>query len=568
MALDCLVFTITVVIISVFDIISMRKTIAKENKQNGMYASNSIGVGGYMTPEPLDLTSIKIFNKDEMLETSRTLYTEKTFDLEIQSSTRQGIQEPEAENLTSVKSKESLVNEIEYENENVLTEENNFGQHLETIDEEIVYGHGNGEGNWTMSFENQSEVDAGVITQFNKPKELPPPPNILETILEESILEVSRAQIFDNDPDFINIQHIPSGRNLLIKKSFDGAEIIDPTENNDSIIDSEFYSVESVNPYDVRYGTLKNKENNKLVSAKRDLAGATVVDIQEKDGRWLIGKYISREEDFDFNNAIEDPTNTENVLVTHKKTGVKCRVKKSFKGLPRLDKKTNLPMFREKLIGPYDLSSVVIDQRNLHFANLIQDGKEIRARRNFIGGKIMDVMSEDEYQALKAELANKKNKKEELKDLNKQITKANLNREESIEAIILQEGRNLEISDPALFVFNKDNYEEEAPNISKTSSKLFTETFISNSSKQSKAPDGISSLEAIYLQRLEPARTMSVAPKRKKKTKKMQYNPFMNPTTEDSILNQLEDSILNQLNLRGDPTDLDFELIRRKTDNV
>lgn len=374
MALDCLVFTITVVIISVFDIISMRKTIAKENKQNGMYASNSIGVGGYMTPEPLDLTSIKIFNKDEMLETSRTLYTEKTFDLEIQSSTRQGIQEPEAENLTSVKSKESLVNEIEYENENVLTEENNFGQHLETIDEEIVYGHGNGEGNWTMSFENQSEVDAGVITQFNKPKELPPPPNILETILEESILEVSRAQIFDNDPDFINIQHIPSGRNLLIKKSFDGAEIIDPTENNDSIIDSEFYSVETVNPYDVRYGTLKNKENNKLVSAKRDLAGATVVDIQEKDGRWLIGKYISREEDFDFNNAIEDPTNTENVLVTHKKTGVKCRVKKSFKGLPRLDKKTNLPMFREKLIGPYDLSSVVIDQRNLHFANLIQDG--------------------------------------------------------------------------------------------------------------------------------------------------------------------------------------------------
>ncbi|CAG9326962.1 unnamed protein product [Blepharisma stoltei] len=626
LALDSLIFNILVFMITIIDIFMMNMELNKElkvMKDSQMATDNNFTINTMRdafaeTMEDLTLTnfaSIKIKNAE--LENMGDLeYTQLGGIMIKNASTEAMARNASAETMVKNASAETL-------DDIIYAEEASFKVNYEDMtsaenlnENEIFIGYGSGAQVWTMSFQHESETNVGLIPLPPvKPVYRPPPPNILETIPEESVLDLTLSEMDIDDKSIIKVPHIPSGKNIKVRKSFDGAEILDleSIDENPQLVDQNLYSIERVNPNDARFGTLKEIGSNKLITAKRNFAGATVVDVETEDGKWLIGKHVSKEEDFDFANAIEDPKNPEAVLVTHKRTGVKCRVKKGFKGLPRLDKKTNLPLFREKIIDTYDIDSVFVDPKNSHYANLVSDGKEIRARRNFIGGNILDVLTDEEFEALKAEMAeknaNRKREKKE-KELAKQQeyearikeeqdrekerkakwlekkAKAEQKAKEEEEArlaelqkeeneVMMYEIPNLEQNvdtqantDTQAFVFNKDGYEEEPPAFTTPQSKMFTETFLSNSSKKAVTPEGISSLEAIYLQRLEPAKNKNISRPKKKGKKLRHFSPFMNPTTEDSLLNQIEDSVLNQLNIGQGPADLDFELIRRKTDNV
>lgn len=100
-------------------------------------------------------------------------------------------------------------------------------------------------------------------------------PQLLETIPEESDLDLSDAEIDELDQECVKVAHKPSGTQIIVKKSFKGAYIVDSAGE---IIDAEpigdHYHLESVDPNDVRYGTLRRSNSETLLRAKRNFKGA------------------------------------------------------------------------------------------------------------------------------------------------------------------------------------------------------------------------------------------------------------------------------------------------------
>jgi len=62
-------------------------------------------------------------------------------------------------------------------------------------------------------------------------------PKLLETIPEESVLSLKDAIIDQEDPLCIHVYHKPTGQNIVVRKSFEGALVVD--ENGDLIEDLE-----------------------------------------------------------------------------------------------------------------------------------------------------------------------------------------------------------------------------------------------------------------------------------------------------------------------------------------
>ena len=88
------------------------------------------------------------------------------------------------------------------------------------------------------------------------------------------------------------------------------------------------------------------KGKEKRIRAKRNFDNSKVVDVEKNPGDWLIGRLVKNESDFDWEKAVVDPRDPENVLVKHIPTGVICGIRKGFRGLPRLDPANNEPLLQ------------------------------------------------------------------------------------------------------------------------------------------------------------------------------------------------------------------------------
>jgi hypothetical protein len=223
-------------------------------------------------------------------------------------------------------------------------------------------------------------------------------PQLLETIPEESVLELSEAEIDKYDPECIIVPHIPSNLDILIKKSFSGALIVDDSGQaipESSPIKSNQYQVVEVDPTDVHYAKLKRSNSETLIRVKRDFRGAHILDVKLRVGdRWMVGRTVTNEDDFEFEKALVDLDDPEAVIVTHNLTGYKMKVKKPFFGSPRVDPTTGRVILTDKLVRNYDIGSVQVDRKDVHYASLREDGVLVRVKRNFLGGRILDIISE------------------------------------------------------------------------------------------------------------------------------------------------------------------------------
>eukprot|EP00360_Condylostoma_magnum_P002083 CAMPEP_0168313428 /NCGR_PEP_ID=MMETSP0210-20121227/1867_1 /TAXON_ID=40633 /ORGANISM="Condylostoma magnum, Strain COL2" /LENGTH=75 /DNA_ID=CAMNT_0008269847 /DNA_START=5540 /DNA_END=5767 /DNA_ORIENTATION=+ len=75
------------------------------------------------------------------------------------------------------------------------------------------------------------------------------------------------------------------------------------------------------------------------------------MDVKSPDtGKWLIGRTIINEDDWDFKNAVIDKENNEVVIATHRPTGYRCKILKSFKDAPILNPQTGLPISEKGVV--------------------------------------------------------------------------------------------------------------------------------------------------------------------------------------------------------------------------
>lgn len=479
-AIDSLIITVLMLILTTFDIFVLSLALSEVPK----VSTNSVCINVMSTNQPLGPQRFNIFTKKGD-ETDRS---ETIFDTDFSNKI---YPEPEDENnykeTISDQSLKEKPDDIYFRNstEFNIIEEN---QPQQTIDL-----HNTRSDIWNISFESLP------VASYK-----PPPPRILEVISEESDLDLSNAEIDEDRQDSIIVKHIPSGRKVIVNKPFDND---DPDKSN---IDFDLYVLENVDKSDVKTGNFRSRYNADLVKAHRNFNQSVVLDVQDH-GEWLIGKNVKREEDYDFNRAFQDPDDPEAVVVWNKKAKVYCLVKKDFKGLPKLDPRTNLPIFTERLVSAYDPNLIQIDPKNVHFANLSADGNIVRVRRNFIGAKILKVLNDKEY-------IGKKNKK--INDL-------------------------IEEPELELKIEEVNSYEPE----------IILPTPVSKKPKKPKKNKQIKqknlvSIEAIYLQRLEPSLASS------------RHTAY---SSSSGLPSSLDESYINNLNIS--PGTKDIETPRRKKSN-
>ena len=206
-------------------------------------------------------------------------------------------------------------------------------------------------------------------------------PQLLETISEESYLELSEAEVDEFDPECVRVMHRPSGRKILVKKSFEDS---DGEKLNSSMY--EILEIES----DVHYGVLKKHNSEKVLRARRSFQGARIMDVQMKlCDKWMVGRLVENEEDFDFENAVLDSRDPECVMVLHKVTGNYLRVKKTFQGSRKIDPFSGKSS--SELFGSY--SSLKVSSSDLREAWVSSEGSKVKVRRNFLGGVVLDILN-------------------------------------------------------------------------------------------------------------------------------------------------------------------------------
>lgn len=463
LALDSLIITVLVLVLTIYDIV-MLSLILEEHKAT----ETQIGAMDTQTIQ-IDKQKFNIFNTNgEDTDRSMLGFSGKIFP------------EPEDEFIYKDTNEEPASRE-KNPNENIITEED--------LEEKQEVPNRN---MWNISF------DQPQMRVFSMP------PKILEVIPEEFDLDLSAAAVDDDWENSVVLQHKASGRRILISKTFVPLEN-DPYQTR---IDPNDYLLQEVDKKNVHFGLLKSKTTGKTIKVSRDFNGATVLDVElEKSGQWTIGKIVRKEEEYDFPHAFEDPDDPESVIVWNRPGKAYCIVKKDFKGVPKLDPRTNLPIFTDRIINNYDPNSLQIDIRNCHFANLVTDGKLARVRRNFIGAKVVEVIDHAKY-------LEKKNKRIEM------------------------------MEEPELEIKEEKEEEIDAPDI-----VLPTPTGKKRKPKKPKGPKpkDWGNMEAIYLQRLEPAI-------------KLRKSPVFNP---NSVLQgSLDDSNVTSVNMKPQTTENELEILR------
>jgi hypothetical protein len=198
-------------------------------------------------------------------------------------------------------------------------------------------------------------------------------PQLLDTILEESELFLSSAEPDIFDPQCVEVQHIPSGLKILIKKDFDLLE-------NGEKIHPGTYSIEEIDSKDLRSAILRKSNSDSFIKAYRCFSGSKIVDIEMKGGLWIVGRTVKSEEDFDFDNGYTD-SNPETVIAVHKMTGLKFKITKNFVGAVDSEGNKLEEYLDRPVVYDYDVHEGIING--------------VSYRRSFVGGLITAILDQD-----------------------------------------------------------------------------------------------------------------------------------------------------------------------------
>lgn len=235
-------------------------------------------------------------------------------------------------------------------------------QKIATDDEELDHLQG---------FTTESESESGV---YPLPNDKDRPPYLLETIPEESQLDITRAELDEYDPDAVKVSHIPSGAHLVIKKPFLGGKVVDQNPNN------------------VHEGTLRRPDSDTELRVVRNFDDSVVMDVKMPSApSWILGRAVLNEQDWDFSNAEIDTTDCECVLVLHKPSGYRAKIHKTFLGASKIDPETGIPVHAEGVVGDYEKATLEVDPADVHFGLVVNNGQLVRARRQFNGGRILEL---------------------------------------------------------------------------------------------------------------------------------------------------------------------------------
>lgn len=102
---------------------------------------------------------------------------------------------------------------------------------------------------------------------------------------------------------------------------------------------------------------------------------------------------VEEEEEFDFTRAIPDASDPEVIVVPHKQSGQRFKLKKGFKGARIVDlenKVAELPPINDT--SNFDIPETIIDEQDPHIAQLLNyQGQRIKVKRNFRGARIVDL---------------------------------------------------------------------------------------------------------------------------------------------------------------------------------
>ena len=255
-----------------------------------------------------------------------------------------------------------------------------------------------------FDYENQAEpakMSKKDLLSFSSSESSQEESKIFGHVSEEQDIELSKAIPDPSNQDLISVLHKPTGKRIIIKKSFKGARIVD-LENKiiESIapIDLSKYdqSKTKVDEQDVRFATMTSNNGNR-VRVKRSFKGARIVDLEKKvsnPNHFLIGESIRNEADFQFINAYPDPDDPEVVVVMHNETGEDVKVRKTFDGAMVVDEAGELvPDLPGIDRNDYDIPKAVVDKDDVHLATLKHKvtNQKVKVRRNFRGAKIVDL---------------------------------------------------------------------------------------------------------------------------------------------------------------------------------
>ena len=476
LAMDSLIITVLVLILTIYDIIMLSLILEEHSKANatqvGAMDTQTLG----FEPQRFDIFNTK--GDDTERDMMNIAITSKIHP------------EPEDEYAYRDTNADGMVPDILHRkntDDHMLTEED--------LEEAKGNTYNSRPNMWNISFESPQMRMAFAA-----------PPRILEVIPEEIDLDLSSVVVDEDRQDSVVLQHKASGRRILVSKTFRDAKKLDESDSDITPVDPDEYLLQEVDRKNVHIGLMKSRTTGNIVKLKRNFSGSTVLDVQlEKDGDWTIGKTVRKEEDYDFQHAFEDPDDPEAVVVWNKLGRVYCVIKKNFKGVPKLDPRTNLPIFTERIVSAYDTATLQIDSRNCHFANLVTDGKLTRVRRNFIGAKVVEVIDQDNY-------------------LERKRRRAEMTEEPELE----------------IKAEDTDSEKPEVPIPTSAKSKK------PRKPKKPK-PKGWENIEAIYLQRLEP----SLKPR---------SSPGVLPNSV--IQSPLDDSHITNLNMKPS-IDADLDALRR-----
>jgi hypothetical protein len=209
----------------------------------------------------------------------------------------------------------------------------------------------------------------------------------------ETELELTHAEVDEYDQECIKVFHLTYGLNVLVRKSFDGAVILEDSRSNgyaNKLVNPRSYSLICVDSIDVHIGRIQIKSTGDVVRVKRYLGGCEVVDLKQGD-RWIIGRTVVDEEDFDMMRAEVDDDDNEAIIVTHFKTNFRVKIKQTFNSAARVDLITGKTLESEKGVCNYDPSMIQVDRKDVSYGYIREDGNRIKLKRSFTGAPILDL---------------------------------------------------------------------------------------------------------------------------------------------------------------------------------
>jgi hypothetical protein len=423
--------------------------------------------------------------------------------------------------------------------------------------------------------ESESESEACSL-----PIDKDRPPYLLETIPEESQLDITRAELDEYDPEAVKVSHIPSGADLVVKKTFVGGKVVDEDGNEipeRSPLRDSNYQLIRVNPNNVHEGTLRRPDSDTELRVVRNFDDSVVMDVKMPSASsWILGRAVLNEQDWDFSNAELDSTDCECVFVLHKPSGYRAKIHKTFLGASKVDPETGIPILAEGVVGDYEKATLEVDPANVHFGWLVNNGELVRAKRQFAGGRILELYPPELTPKASGEFSMRSTDSVEFFGIPRFGLTRNMNKTRYIFTKKLIDDDEQEPEAPPSKTSQASNsispfhLPKTAVNNHRVSDSIRSSSRSSTRSMKGgvnimKKQDSLRDLEKIYLQRLQ----VPGQPKAKKIRSTM-YNPFMNHLDESSNTFSMfseQGSTANLMNIRSGH-DYDIEILRKKSMNL